>query len=118
MATFTFKLDGETEFAGALYAWERRKSAAIGALVTRTAEAIAEDAARSAPKRTGRLRESIAADVERALTELVGDVVAGVFYARMVELGTAKLSARPFLFPAWERAARGFYDDLQRILSS
>lgn len=118
MATFTSSLDGVPQFVGALRAWERRKHAEVGALVVRTTGALLEDAVRAAPERTGRLRESLEADVARALTDLVGDVVAGVFYARFVELGTAKLAAHPFLFPAWERHARAFYDDLRRILTS
>ena len=118
MAVFDIQIEGQDTFRLALGAWERQKHAEIGALVIRTAEAIAEDAVRDAPERSGKLKESIEADVTRALTDLAGAVVAGVFYARMLELGTAKLAARPFLFPAWERHAVGFYRDLQQILTT
>lgn len=118
MATFRVEVDGEQQLAGELRAWEARKHREIGALLVTTAEAIAADAERDAPERSGRLRRTIQAVVERALTDLVADVVAGVFYSRFVEHGTAKLAANPFLLPAFERHARAYYDALRRILSS
>jgi len=117
MPRFTVKLDGKQQFVGALGAWERTRSAQVAALIARTAESIAQDAAEQAPVASGRLRGSIRADLARVLTDLVADVVAGAFYARFVEQGTRRLRAHPFLFPAWERASRGFYDDLRAILS-
>lgn len=53
---------------------------------------------------TGRLVNSI--NVRPAEGELAVDVVAGggiVKYARMLEFGTSKMAARPFLFPALEK---------------
>lgn len=118
MATFTVDLDGEEEFAGALKLWEQRKRLEIQALLVRIAADIERDAEAAAPKRSGTLRDSIKADLTRVLTDLVADVVAGVFYARFLEHGTKALSAHPFLFPAFEAHARAYYDGLRRILSS
>ena len=118
MPTFHVDLDGERELAGALRAWERRKHAEIAALLTAVAGDVATDAERDAPERSGDLKKAIRADLDRVLSDLVADVVAGVFYARFVELGTARLAAKPFLQPAFERHARRYYDGLRRILSS
>lgn len=118
MPKFHVDLEGERQFAGRLHAWERRKHAEIAALLVAVAGDVADDAERDAPERSGDLKKAIRAELERVLTDLVADVVAGVFYARFVENGTAKLAARPFLFPAFERHSRRYYDGLRRILSS
>lgn len=54
----------------------------------------------AAPVRTGRLRDSIV--VEKIMGGYA--LVAGVFYAVLVELGTRLRPARPFLTPAFNRA--------------
>ncbi|MGE4164205.1 MAG: HK97 gp10 family phage protein [Vicinamibacterales bacterium] len=61
----------------------------------------ARDEARAdAPVRTGRLRDSIVVE------KIAGGyaLVAGVFYAILVELGTRLRPGRPFLLPSFTRA--------------
>ena len=118
MPTFTSQLEGEAQFEGALYAWQAEKNRQVAALVVATTQAVLQTAREKAPRRTGRLVDSLEADVSTALTDLVGAVIAGAFYAGFVERGTASLAAHPFLFPAFEAHARPFYDGLRQILSS
>ena len=118
MPTFTSSLDGVDQFQGVLYAWQAEKTRQVGALVVATTKAVLATAREKAPKRTGRLIDSLEADVADALTDLVGAVIAGAFYAGFVERGTANLAAHPFLFPAFEVHARPFYDGLRQILTS
>lgn len=69
-------------------------------LLDRLARAVATDARRAAPVRTGRLRSSIRVakvDRDRAVIE------AGAPYAGYVELGTRYMRAQPYLRPALYR---------------
>jgi HK97 gp10 family phage protein len=59
-----------------------------------------DEARGNAPVRTGRLRDSIV--VEKVMGGYA--LVAGVFYAILVELGTRFRPGRPFLMPAFTRA--------------
>lgn len=81
--------------------------------IRNTAEAIASGAQSRVPVDTGALRDSIHVDK-------VGDgsyaVIAGsskVFYGHLVEHGTVKTPAHPFLIPAAE-AERDSVDELAR----
>lgn len=69
-----------------------------GALVIET------EAKRLTPARTGTLRRSIGTEVrespDRASARIGPD--ASVEYARFVEFGTSRMSARPFMRPAYE----------------
>lgn len=58
---------------------------------------VASDAAARAPRRSGRLAESLGVEVVAAGQV---EVAAGVSYAAFVELGTARMRAQPFLEPA------------------
>jgi HK97 gp10 family phage protein len=74
-----------------------RKAALEGAKVVR-------DRARElAPKKTGRLSRGIRARVVQSWPTMALSVVGfdrRVFYGRFLELGTSKISAKPFLRPA------------------
>lgn len=70
--------------------------------VQETADAVAADAQRLAPERTGTLRRSI---VTERLTRGGKEsntvrVVARVFYAKFLEFGTRNMRPRPFMRPA------------------
>lgn len=118
MATVTAHLDGQSELLGKIRAWERRKRAAVAAVIEEYSGLVLAAAVELAPRRSGRLVESLRADTTRLLTDLVADVGAGVFYGRFVELGTDRAGAHPFLLPAFERYARAYYDALRRALAT
>lgn len=78
--------------------------AAAKEAVGQEVENIADDARRTAPRKTGELRSSIRSDHGG----LKGTVKATARYATFVEHGTYKDPAQPFMHPAAERARRRF----------
>lgn len=82
-------------------------------------EQVQTDAQRDVPVDTGRLRDSIEADTDRA--ELETTVGTGVFYAEWTEQGNSRQKAQPFLRPAFElnrgRFRRDLRDRVRRELS-
>ena len=77
-----------------------------------TADAIAADARARAPVRTGQLRASIS----RAGSGAEARVVARAPHAGYVEYGTARMPARPYLWPAVEAARAGYVEGWRSIL--
>lgn len=73
-------------------------------VVAKVAANVASLAAKSAPVDTGALRSSISAEVNG----LSASVRPGVNYAHYVELGTSKMGAQPYLFPALDANATPF----------
>jgi HK97 gp10 family phage protein len=75
-----------------------------GALVSankKGAQIIAEGAKSRAPRRTGRLAESIDHEIDEASSSEVRERIGPkVFYGGLVELGTAQTAAKPYLRPA------------------
>ena len=66
--------------------------------------ALESEAKKLAPVDTGRLRASIASEVQRgAGSEIIGKVGSNVEYASYQEYGTRYQSGKPFLTPALER---------------
>jgi len=62
--------------------------------------------------RSGRLRSSIFSNVRKDGTDVIGEIGSNVYYARLHELGTKRLPARPFLQPA----IRDNIDKIQQII--
>jgi HK97 gp10 family phage protein len=82
--------------------------------VMRSALKVQAGAKRRAPVDTGRLRNSIAVEIEEGgLSAVVGT---NVHYAPFQEFGTSRMRARPFLFPAWEEERERFIAALRREL--
>ena len=79
---------------------------------------IADDARIMVPVKTGRLRDSIVVETP----SLIGDseircvISANVHYAVYVELGTWKMTARPYLKPALYANQQEFIDSMKEIL--
>ena len=74
--------------------------------VAKTALAVVADAQAAAPVDTGALRGSISADI-RGAEAVVGPTV---HYGGYVELGTSKMRAQPYLFPAADKHTPAFVD--------
>ena len=81
-----------------------RVQARVEQAVAKTALAVVADAQASAPVDTGALRGSISADI-RGAEAVVGPTV---HYGGYVELGTSKMRAQPYLFPAADKHERPF----------
>ncbi len=71
--------------------------------MNRACTVVQDDAKRHCPVDTGRLQGSISHEVTREGNDVVGIVGTDVEYAPFVELGTYKMRAQPYLFPAGER---------------
>ncbi len=67
---------------------------------------------------TGRLANSITSYINK-ISALEAFIVAGrgtVKYARMLEYGTAKMGARPFMFPAYEKSKAWIQERLNKAV--
>lgn len=65
---------------------------------------IEADAKRNAPVDTGRLRSSIASEVNRrGESQILGSVGSNLVYSKFVETGTRHMPASPYLGPAVEQ---------------
>ena len=125
---FTFKTEGFDRLERQLDRIAKPTTAQKREALRAGAEIIAAEMRRLAPVDTGRLRDSITVKVigmaaaqrqvdVRATTVLIGLRQGGKndpFYAFMVEFGTVKAAAHPFLRPAWD-AER---DDASAIVMS
>jgi HK97 gp10 family phage protein len=80
------------------------------------AEALAEEARKRAPVRTGKLKASIATRKGTKGTKDRAEwvVFTGVFYAHFVEYGTRKMSKRPYMRPAVD--AGGYLEAIEAVL--
>ena len=80
------------------------------ALVSATekgAQVIVDAAKSRAPRRTGRLAESISHEVDKASSSSVqGKIGPSVFYGGLVEFGTRHSPAKPFLRPALDERGK------------
>ncbi len=116
MATLTTRLEGVERLTANLRLWQVTRRRAVADVVTEYAALIARDAKARAPVDTGALRASIEARTRGVLLTLAAEVVAGAPYAIFVEHGTSRMSAQPFLFPAFEAHSLGFYNALKDAL--
>jgi len=73
---------------------------AVGQLLIRVADAVADDARRFVPVDTGRLRASIERGNVQGTGNLSIQVTAAADHAGYVELGTSKMRAQAYLRPA------------------
>lgn len=103
----------------------------IGANVSRlenqalrnAAEPVLEDAKANAPVRTGKLKEGLKISSIK-IKEGMKYVLVGVdksdnskiFYSKFIEFGTTKMSARPFLGPAYEKNRREIIEEIKNTL--
>jgi HK97 gp10 family phage protein len=101
-----FHVEGADELNEALRAVGDR---ATGIILRDAAEAgaavIAEEAARLAPKNTGALAEGIqvkAARIQQGRAQINVGISRDEWYGKLVELGTEKMAAQPFLRPAFD----------------
>lgn len=80
----------------------------------RVAEITVQTAKRKVPVRTGKLRDSIDAEVSRKGWTIEVDIWASEPYAAFVENGTSKSPPQPFMKPAKQEAERRLPEAVQR----
>ncbi len=74
---------------------------------------IVEDAKKNVPVDTGKLKQSITPE---KINPLAWIIEAFESYASFVEFGTVKMSAQPFLYPAWRKQIKIYQRDLNKAL--
>lgn len=112
-----FEVFGVREWAADLRSSSGRVGAAASLAVRKTAADVERDAKINAPVDTGALKNSIGTTLtgdgrHGSMTATIGPTVN---YGIFVELGTSKMGAQPYLFPAADRHAPTFLAALAQI---
>jgi len=89
---------------------------ALGNVVEGYAGIVAQEAQSVAPVRTGTLRANIGA--QETSDPLVWAVVADIYYALYVELGTSRAGAQPYLLPALISVRAAFLNACQQAINA
>lgn len=99
-----------------------RVGAKVAKAVRASAERVKKAAATAAPRRTGRMADSIGYDLygdgrSKGLTAVVGPAL---HYGRFVEHGTVRMAAAPFMAPAFAdeepRLVEALADSVEGVL--
>ncbi len=112
--TLTTEVTGARDIVARLGEIDGAARDALGQGLIEAAESLRREAASAAPRRTGKLRDSIAV-VSDGLAGLA--VAARAPYARFVEFGTRRIPAQPFLAPALFRLRRALVERVGEILA-
>ena len=98
--TMRIKLQGDKEVVAKIKELEKRAHKELRTVVEKSAVHIEGQAKRMCPVDTGELRSSLTHKVESQDNKHRGKVGTNTDYAPMVEFGTNKQRAQPYLFPA------------------
>jgi len=116
--TFDISQKFQNEMLSQVRFYQKRKKEQIRNLIEDTVHSIATDAQGRVPKRSGDLVGEIKVLLDDLASEMRAYAVAEKFYARFVEIGTAKAAAHPFMHPAAEAHIPGYLAKLAKILRS
>lgn len=101
MGKKTFTIEGDLDFSGLLHDLGKVSGTDVADAIHEALEPIARDASAKAPRRSGKLAESIEVEItEVSKTGATGEVGSNEVHAGFVELGTSKTPAQPYLRPA------------------
>jgi len=92
----------------------KKTRTAVSRAVKDAAKGMVADAKQHAPVDTGYLRSSVSMQM---LNDLAAEVIVGADYGVYVELGTRRMAAQPFFFPAFTRTRIAFENKLRKLLS-
>jgi HK97 gp10 family phage protein len=112
----TVHIEGMSKLRRALLTVTQEGRKTASREVMRSALKVQAGAKARCPVDTGRLRGSIAVEIEEG--GLGASVGTNVHYAPFVEFGTSRMRARPYLFPAWEEERGPFIEALRRELGA
>lgn len=105
----------QSEISGALKNFDKYNKATQANItkgIEETTVNVDRRAKQNAPVDTGRLR----ADIQFTTTDRRGEVYNTVNYAPFVELGTSRMNAAPYMFPAWEAYRLAFIMKMKRAM--
>jgi|SRR5690625_509484 len=85
-------------------------------LISETADRIVRDAKQLAPVDEGDLVRSIKKRLYEQSLSIAGDIIATAPHAHLVELGTVRSGATPFITPAFEAHIGQFTAELRRLI--
>lgn len=109
----TTKLLGAENLLTKLRAYATNAPLRVQAAATTSLEQMEADAKALAPVDSGRLRDSIRANLSG---RFAGNVTVGVDYAKWVELGSGRNAPQPFLYPAYHQNKAAFLANLKQAL--
>ena len=104
-------------FAADMRGQSRRLGARAAQVVRKTAADIQRDAKILAPVDTGNLRNSISTTTtgDGRTESMTAEIGPTANYGIFVELGTRKMRAQPYLFPAADRHEPAFVEAMARL---
>ena len=110
----SLRIEGASRLRATLRDLSATQEAAVKRELMRSALAIQAGAKQRAPVDSGRLKNSIATEArDGGMTQVIGT---NVEYAPHVEFGTRFMSARPYLFPAFEQERPKLVNRLRTVL--
>lgn len=120
-----FKIDGAKEMERLLLELGPRTASKVGAQALRAgAKPIVQEAKRLVPKDTRQLEKAITTKTERqesgsdTRSVLIGFRKPRSRIAHLLEFGTSKMPARPFMRPALDGKAGEALDEMGKVLAS
>lgn len=111
MADISISVSGQQEIIANIEAKLAELQRKVNDAVQGAGIDCAADAKQHCPVDTGRLRSSI----QYVPGKMECKVGTNVSYGPFVELGTSKMGARPFLFPAFVKAGQSLLQELRDI---
>jgi len=110
IANAEFEIEGLDDLINRLKDIGKKAGTIANTALKAAAEPVLEDAKSLVPKNTGRLREGLKITdvktqngVKYVLVGIIKKDNPELFYGKFIEFGTSKMSARPFLGPAYEK---------------
>ena len=116
MISVKIQTEGMAETEAALEAFCEGMMPKITGVLQEGMEGIAREARALVPAESGQLKESIRARVRASGEEAVGEVTVTAEHGAYVEMGTSRMPARPFLYPAYMAGKEKMISALKRAV--
>lgn len=117
------KLEGVDEILNKLQQIGTNVSKLENKALKNAADPVLEDAKANAPVKTGKLKKGLKISgiktkdgIKYVLVGVNKSDNSDIFYGKFVEFGTSKMSARPFLGPAYEKNKKEIIESIKNTL--